>query len=741
MSEASRYDVCVIGAGPAGFAAAMRAHDLGKRVLLVERRRVGGAGVQWGALSSKTLWHLSNDYALACRRDRGFRAQGVEVRFRDVAATVAEAVAERHELMTRQLAYLAEPGPQGGRVDLRYGAARFVSPHAVEIVPEGGGAPERHEADHFVVATGSRPRAPDGIEIDGERVVTSDHIEDLGDFPESLVVVGAGVIGCEYATIFGNFGRTRAFLIDRQPRILPFEDEDVAAVITANFARMGVTVHRESTLASLRIAGAGVEYELRGPGAPAGPLRVERALVSVGRVANVEGLGLEAAGVALAPGGGIVVEGTRTTATHIYAVGDVTPDLSLVNVAELEGRHAVELMFGLGPPAIHYEALSAIMFLSPEVASVGLNEMQARKKGVAYRCGVVSNRLIGRNVAMRQTGGFIKLLAAREGGRLLGLRVVGPQAASAVQGVAFLIEQGATLEAIDRCVHPHPAITEGVQECARLMLGKSIFKPAVFGPELLRVGEGLAAAPAGRPGGALRGRGALSGAGGRHVGFGSAEPGPEHAGPEGAALEGRVDAVAGARDLPREGGRVEGAARRRLALDDAQGGKGLFVVVPRGGQGPDAGHVAEGGDEGAHGGGAALGVEGSHIVGAERDEHERGAVRGEERAQADGGGQRGNERADLRGGDVAQAERLEARAQGGGESAGQERVADVQDDGALRRGRARPFGGGGGGEKGERGGEGGGGRALSRRRARAFGARGGASTGGAPRARGHGGRA
>lgn len=490
MSEAARYDVCVIGAGPAGFAAAMRGHDLGKRVLLLERRRVGGAGVQWGALSSKTLWHLSNDYALACRRDRGFRAPQIEVSFRDVVATVAEAVGERRELMTRQLAYLAEPGPTGGRVELRYGSARFLSPHAIEVLPEGGGQPERYEADNFVIATGSRPRVPDGIAVDGERIMTSDQIEEIGDFPESLVVVGAGVIGCEYATIFGNFGRTRAFLIDRQPRILPFEDDDVAAVITSNFARMGVTVHHESTLASLRATGGGVEYELKGPAAAAGPLRVERALVAVGRVANVEGLGLEAAGVELSPGGGIAVEGTRTKTPHIYAVGDVTPDLSLVNVAELEGRHAIELMFDRKPPAIHYEALSAIMFLNPEVASVGLNETQAKKQGVPYRCGVVSNRLIGRNVAMRQTGGFIKLLAAREGGRLLGLRVVGPQAATAVQGVAFLIEQGATLEAIDRCVHPHPAITEGVQECARLMLGKSIFKPSVFGPELMRIGEG-----------------------------------------------------------------------------------------------------------------------------------------------------------------------------------------------------------------------------------------------------------
>ena len=176
---------------------------------------------------------------------------------------------------------------------------------------------------------------------------------------------------------------------------------------------------------------------------------------------------------------------------NIFAAGDTSMDVALVNVAELEGRHAVERMFGREPRSIHYEALSAIMFLSPEVASVGLNEQAARKQGIAYKVGVVTNQLINRNIAMRETGGFIKLLAARDGSeKILGMRVVGPQASSAIQGIAFLIDQGATLEDIDRCVHPHPAITEGVQECARLLLGRSIHQHRVLGPELLRIGEG-----------------------------------------------------------------------------------------------------------------------------------------------------------------------------------------------------------------------------------------------------------
>jgi dihydrolipoamide dehydrogenase len=236
--------------------------------------------------------------------------------------------------------------------------------------------------------------------------------------------------------------------------------------------------------------GDGVEYELDTPNGKE-THRVERALISIGREPNLDDLGLEAVGVALDPRGGVLTSGVQTTVPNIYAAGDVTADVALVNVAELEARTSVEHMFGLNPPQIHYDALPSIMFLSPEVACVGLNEQQARARRVAYRAGIVQNRTNHRYIAMRDTGGFIKLLSARDGSRrILGLRVVGQAASSTAQGVALLIDQGATLDDIDRSIHPHPAVPEGVQECARLLLGRSILKLEVHGPELLRVHEG-----------------------------------------------------------------------------------------------------------------------------------------------------------------------------------------------------------------------------------------------------------
>lgn len=485
------FDLCILGAGPAGYAAAMRAHDLGKRVALIEAGRIGGAGIHSGALSSKTLWHLSNDYALACRKDRGYEACELKIRYDAVIQAVHEAVTQRQRLLEAQLERLATPSSHGGCITLIRGKGRFVTPYQVAVTPQEG-AEQLISAHYFLIATGSRPRIPDGISVDGERILTSDHIENLQNFPEKMVIIGAGVIGCEYATMFANFGKTHVSILDRQPRILPFEDADIAEVVAGSFENMGVVIHRQSKLQELRIEGDQVVYLLSDENGITRRFEVERALISVGRAPNTSELGLQTLGIAQDRSGGLSVEQTQSVShPHIYAAGDATMDVALANVAELEGRHAVERMFDLSPAPIRYEALSAIMFLNPEVASVGMNEQQAREQKIPYRVGVVANALVNRNIAMRATRGFVKLLASREQpGKLLGLRVVGPEASSAIQGIAFLIDQHATLDDIDHCVHPHPAITEGVQECARLLLGRSIHKTEVFGPELLRRSEG-----------------------------------------------------------------------------------------------------------------------------------------------------------------------------------------------------------------------------------------------------------
>ncbi len=482
-----RYDLCILGGGPAGLAAATRAHDLGKTVALVDAGPLGGAGIHDGALSSKTLWHLSLDYARARRGDRGYPGGDLPVAWRDVCAVATEACAEATALLERQLAYLAVPSARGGRVDRIVGRGRFVAPHAVEV-----GA-RLVEADRFLIAVGSRPRSLPGVTVDHHHIVTSDQIEHLDHLPASLAVIGAGVVGCEYATVFANFGHTKVEILDRQPRILPFEDEDVAALITRNFTGLGIHIHRRAKLESLTVKDGAAELIVRctsEAGETVETRRVERALISIGRVAATADLGLEHPGVKLCPQGAIEVSGTRTSAPHVWAAGDVTADVQLASIGELEARHAVEDMFGAGPPVIHYEAQAAIFFLSPEIGTVGLNEQMAKAQGIRYRAAIVSSQLVRRNIAMRATGGFVKLLARPDApGTLLGLRVVGPQASSCIQGIALLIERGGSCVDVDACVHPHPAVTEGVLEAARLLLGRSLYKPEAVG-DLARIVEG-----------------------------------------------------------------------------------------------------------------------------------------------------------------------------------------------------------------------------------------------------------
>jgi len=340
-------------------------------------------------------------------------------------------------------------------------------------------------ADNIILATGSRPRKLNHIPIDEKIIVTSDGIGNFDHFPESIVILGAGVIGCEFATILSSFDRTRVFLIDKQPRILPFEDEDIAEVIANELESKGVTIHKESELSSMKVVDGKVEYELLYRDGRRETHVVEKALISVGRIPNVEGLGLEDIGVITDGQNFCENEDCTTNIPNIFAVGDLTADIALVNIAELEGRHAVEKAYGLVHKPIVYNNISTIMFLRPEVAAVGMNEIQARKQGIPYRVASINFGFISRAIAKRQKIGFFKIMVTDDDEmRILGMRAVGPNASSNIQAMALLIYMQKGVQELAEMVHAHPSMPEGVQECARMLLGKSILKPSVFGVSL-----------------------------------------------------------------------------------------------------------------------------------------------------------------------------------------------------------------------------------------------------------------
>ena len=471
------FDVCVIGAGPSGYASAMRAIDFGKRVLLVERARVGGAGIHNGALWSKTWWELSREAYQVRRNGVANNINAPKFAYENISDEVEKAVSDREEMLVHHMNNINTSFDDGAHLIFKRGEASIKSEN--EVIIQQNGSTESIQADYIILATGSRPRKLPHIPIDEKHIFTSDGLSTLEAFPKSMVILGAGVIGCEFATIFSNFGHTKVFLIDKGDRILPFEDEDVVKIIEQNLEEKGVVIHRNSRLIDMKVENDSVLYTLEYNDGRSEVFTVEKGLVSVGRVPNYEDLFDEQLQLEIDKRG-IKDNDTQTNISNIYAVGDITADISLVNVGELEGRHAIEKIYGNPDPLI-YENISTIMFLSPEIAGVGMNEIQAKENGVDYRVVSLDYSCIPRAVAMRNTQGFIKLIVTDDDEmKVLGMRVVGEHASSAIQAAALLISMNKGIKTLAELIHPHPSIIEGIQECCRVLLGKSMLKPAVL---------------------------------------------------------------------------------------------------------------------------------------------------------------------------------------------------------------------------------------------------------------------
>lgn len=476
------YDVCVIGGGPAGYAAAMRALDLNKRTILIEKRSIGGTGIYNGALSSKTLWEISQRVANTNKVIRKKKGTEFSPTWEEIMRSLNEALLERKHLLTCHMQMLRHEGNDMFRY--KRGHARFTTSHTIRIDHEDD--TELISAEQFILATGSRPRSLPEVEVDERTIITSDGISNLTDIPESLVIVGAGVIGCEFATIFSDLGCNEVHLIDRADRILPFEDQDVSELITKSFKKKGIIVHGMSHLENIEQFKGRVRFRISGGDKSAETHVVEKALISIGRVPNLEFLDISNAGLFVDElTEKLKLDRCNTNMPHIHVVGDANGQNMLVNMGEQEARNVVESYWGLDPAPMEYENVSSIMFLDPPVAGVGMNEMQCQKKGISYRVARLDYACIARAIAMRNTNGFIKLIvSADDEMKVLGIRVAGEHASSAIQAVALMIKCQIGLNELASMMHPHPSIIEGVQECARMLLNSSLLKSNYFGDKM-----------------------------------------------------------------------------------------------------------------------------------------------------------------------------------------------------------------------------------------------------------------
>jgi len=441
-----------------------------------------------GALTSKTLWELSSDYAIASLVNRGYRASGLSVDYNQVKKTVIQAAKDKQYQILSQIETFSKEKNRKGSVTLIHGFAQFINRNSVEVETED--EKQIIYGEHFVIATGSRPRAYPGLPVDGKQIVDSETILNLKKFPERMIIIGSGIIGCEFATIFSNFKQTKVHLLDRTERVIPFEDNDLSDFVSNSLENNDVTIHYEARLNTIRKKENYLEVVLDYDDGHSKVIEVDVALIAIGRVPNTENLNLEKIGFEPDKRGVLGMndfcEINDVGKCNIYASGDITGHGQLYNVAQLQGRYIADTMFGIVENAITYENMSTLMFFKPEVAAVGKNEKQLRAIKKSYKVGYYSNELVSRQIAMRNTKGFVKIIISDDGNdRILGMRAAGPQASAFIVSVAHLIGEKQGLKQVYKTVHPHPGVTEGLEECLRLFTESSVFKPEAF-PKLIK---------------------------------------------------------------------------------------------------------------------------------------------------------------------------------------------------------------------------------------------------------------
>ncbi len=480
-----KFDLCILGCGPGGFAAAMRGLDFGKHVCIIEKGNIGGAGIIGGAMTSKTMWELAKDFSVASRVDRGYRASNITVDYEKLLDTVIRAAKEKQYQILSQIESYSKDKWADGSLTLIEGKGTFKNKNLLEVqTPE---EVRQIEAKHFIIATGSRPRPFPNIPFDEKRIISSNGILNLKDFPKRMMIIGAGIIGCEFATIFSNFKQTEVYLLDHQSRIIPFEDEDLSDLISNNLKDNGVTIIHNAVLTDIVKKSDCLQVKVDYKDGHSKIIEVDIAFISIGRIPNTDNIGLENIGIKTGERGHIPVDGHMKATDNIYAIGDITGNSALVNVAEMEGRYAVKSIVKHINYPLKYDNMSTIMFFRPEVAAVGLNEKMCRAKQIPHRVAFLSLDLNNRAIAMRATSGFVKVIVSTdESPKILGLRAAGPRASDLIISIAIAMDHDRSLVDVMRTTQPHPAISEAIQSCLRLLMGKSIFKPRVF-PESMKI--------------------------------------------------------------------------------------------------------------------------------------------------------------------------------------------------------------------------------------------------------------
>ena len=454
-----QFDITIIGSGPGGYVAAIRAGQLGLKVAMIEKdTRLGGTCTLRGCIPTKQMLMSAHVYEqMQHAADFGVQASGIQLAFEDVQKRKNKVVLKN----TKGIEYLMKKN----KVTVFKGTGKLALPGKVEVIGADG-AKQTIASKNIIIATGSVIRPIPGFDTDGDHVVNSDHILELKDVPKSLIVMGAGAVGCEFASVYSRFGAATT-IVELMPRLVPLEDEEVSKELEKSFRKRGIKSQVDTRLEKLEKTETGVRVTGKTSKGEAVSLEAEMLLVAVGRMPYTEGLGLEGTKIKVDRGFITIDEFQQTAEKGVYAIGDIVPTPQLAHLASKEGIVAVEHIAGdKGVRPINLRLVPNCTYCDPEVASVGLTEAKAKEQGYEVKVGKFPFSASGKARILGEEEGFVKIVADKKYDEILGVHIIGPHATELIAEACVAMQLESTAEELGRTMHAHPTVSEAVMEAA-----------------------------------------------------------------------------------------------------------------------------------------------------------------------------------------------------------------------------------------------------------------------------------
>jgi dihydrolipoamide dehydrogenase len=463
----SDYDVVVIGAGPGGYVCAIRCAQLGLKTAIVDKQWLGGVCLNVGCIPSKAL--LKNAEVAHTLRERGkefgFSFDNLSLDY-SVAVKRSRSTSDR---LVKGVGFLMRKN----KIDVHMGAAKLTAKDTVQVTAEDGKTTEL-KAKNIVVATGASVAVPSGWTIDGKKVVTYQEAILQTELPKSVVIIGAGAIGVEFATVWNSYG-VDVTIVEMLPRLLPLEDEEVAAELEKAFTKRNIQSLTNHRVEGIEITDGGVKITVASEGQEKKVLEAEQALVAIGFKPNGRGLGLEEIGVKLSERGAVEIdERMATNVPGIWAIGDVTAKLMLAHVGSAQGIVCAENIAGIETTTLNYEMMPRAVYCQPQVASFGITEAQAKERGYEVKVGRFPYQANGKALGVGEAIGWVKLITDARYGEILGAHMIGPEVTELLPELTLAQMMELTAEEIARNVHAHPTLSEALMEAAHAAEGRSI---------------------------------------------------------------------------------------------------------------------------------------------------------------------------------------------------------------------------------------------------------------------------